>query len=162
MSLVTFAPESSALAASSVCEQTWAQVADWSKQEAVRGLTATRLDRLHQLIPLMVECSRIEPGQEGMGFEAEAWRTLVGVYFDPGDVDRVICLIEKESGGNPDGRNPSSGASGLMQVLPSWAEVFGYAPEQLFDPTVNLYVASQIRERQGWGAWTPYLRGSCR
>lgn len=162
ISLVTFAPESPALATSPVCEQTWSQVADWSKEEAVRGLTAARLDRLHQLTPLMVECSRIEPGREGMGFEAEPWRALVGVYFDPGDVDRVICLMEKESDGNPDARNPASGASGLMQVMPSWAEVFGYTPEQLFDPTVNLYVASQIREQQGWGAWTPFLRGSCR
>jgi hypothetical protein len=97
-----------------------------------------------------------------MDSDAERWRALVSVYFDAGDVERVICLMEKESGGNPGARNRSSGASGLMQVMPSWADVFGYTPDQLFDPTVNLWISSQIREQQGWGAWTPYLRGSCR
>ena len=162
VSLATLVPRSPVLATSPVCDQTWAQVADWSQEEAVGGVTAARLDDLHELIPLMVECSRIEPGHQGMGFDAERWRALVGVYFDPDDVDRAICLMEKESGGNPNARNQSSGASGLMQVMPSWADVFGHDPEQLFDPAVNLYVAGQIRERQGWGAWTPYLKGSCR
>jgi soluble lytic murein transglycosylase-like protein len=97
-----------------------------------------------------------------MGSEAGRWRDLVEVYFDSDDVERVICLMESESGGNPNARNQSSGASGLMQVMPGWADLFGYTPDDLFDPTVNLWIASQIRRDQGWAAWTPYQRGSCR
>ena len=81
--------------------------------------------------------------------------------FDDDDPHRVLCLMEKESGGNPDARNRSSGAAGLMQVMPGWADVFGYDVDDLFEPTVNLWIASRILEEQGWIAWTPYLRGLC-
>ncbi len=158
--LVTGPP---ALAASPACEETWDRLAHWSEEEATQGLTTSSLVTLQEMIPLLEECSQPETfGHVGMGSDVESWRSLVGVYFDAGDVDRVICLMEKESGGNPGARNRTSGASGLMQVMPSWADVFGYTPDQLFDPTVNLWIASQIREQQGWGAWTPYLRGLCR
>ena len=49
-----------------------------------------------------------------------------------------------------------------MQVMPGWVGVFGYSPEDLFDPVVNLWIASQIRDQQGWAAWSPYQRGVCR
>jgi hypothetical protein len=94
--------------------------------------------------------------------EAEWWRPMVALYFEPGDVDRVICLMEKESGGDPDARNPSTGAAGLMQVMPFWAKTHGYSYQELFDPGINLWVASLIRDQQGWPAWSPYLRGACR
>jgi len=161
--VATLAPGSPALAASPDCGEIWDRIAHWSEEEATQGLTTSRLDVLHELIPPLVECSQADfTGHEGMGYDIGRWRGLVGVYFDAGDVDRVICLMEKESGGNPLARNRSSGAAGLMQVMPPWAGVFGYTPDDLFDPIVNLWIASQIREQQGWGAWSPYLRGSCR
>ncbi|HSJ83802.1 MAG TPA: lytic transglycosylase domain-containing protein [Acidimicrobiia bacterium] len=161
--VATLFPGSPAGATDPVCEQVWDRLAHWSEQEAEKGLTTARLDALQELIPLFSECS--EAGlveHEGMGSDAGRWRDLVEVYFDGDDVDRVICLMEKESGGNPNARNRSSGASGLMQVMPGWADVFGYSPDDLFDPTVNLWIASRIRHDQGWNAWTPYQRGSCR
>jgi hypothetical protein len=161
--VATLFPGSPAGAADPVCEHVWDRLAHWSEQEAEKGLTTARLDALQDLIPLFSECS--EAGlveHEGMGSDAGRWRGLVEVYFDADDVDRVICLMEKESGGNPNARNTSSGAAGLMQVMPPWADVFGYARDDLFDPTVNLWVASRILETQGWNAWTPYQRGSCR
>jgi hypothetical protein len=94
--------------------------------------------------------------------EAEWWRPMVALYFEPGEVDRVICLMEKESGGDPAARNPSTGAAGLMQVMPFWAKTHGYSYQELFDPGINLWVASLIRDQQGWPAWSPYLRGACR
>ena len=156
-------PVSPAGAADPVCEQIWDRLSHWSEQESEKGLTTARLDALQELIPLFAECSEVGPDeQEGMGSDAGRWRDLVELYFDADDVDRVICLMEKESGGNPNARNRSSGASGLMQVMPAWADVFGYDREDLFDPTVNLWIASRILETQGWNAWTPYQRGSCR
>ena len=159
----SLAPGLPAAAADPVCEGVWDRLAHWSEQEAAKGLTTSRLDALQELIPSISECSQAELLEhEGMGSDVERWRDLVEVYFDADEVDRVICLMQSESGGNPNARNQSSGASGLMQVMPGWADVFGYTPEDLFDPTVNLWIASQIRQDQGWAAWTPYQRGYCR
>jgi hypothetical protein len=159
----SLAPGLPAGAADPVCEDVWDRLAHWSEQEAEKGLTTSRLDALQELIPQLSRCSGADLLEhEGMGSDVERWRLLVEVYFAPDDVDRVICLMEKESGGNPNARNGSSGAAGLMQVMPRWADVFGYTPDDLFDPTVNLWIASQIRHDQGWDAWTPYQRGSCR
>ena len=100
----------------------------------------------------------------GPGWETtpKAGASLVSFYFAPEDVERVICLMGKESGGNPEARNPNSGAAGLMQVMPFWASRHGYEYDMLFNPAVNLWIASGIRDEQGWGAWTPYQRGECR
>jgi hypothetical protein len=143
-----------------VCEQTWQALAVWSDEEASLGLTTDALAELQVLLPEIESCL----DETGLPSTAgvDHWRGLAAVYFQPEDLDRVMCLMSKESGGDPEARNRVSGASGLMQVMPAWADVFGYEPEDLFDPVVNLWIASQILEQQGWDAWTPYLRGSCR
>jgi hypothetical protein len=160
--LSALAPAVPARAATGGCEHTWQRLADWSEHEASRGLTPDSLAALQVLIPDLETCGEDRSGVSAPGESVERWRDLAAIYFAPEDVDRVMCLLARESGGNPDARNRSSGASGLLQVMPSWAPVFGYEVEDLYDPIVNLWVASQIRERQGWGAWTPYLRGACR
>lgn len=97
----------------------------------------------------------------GMGSNVEQWRGLVAAYFRAEDVDRALCLMNYESGGNPDAYNPS-GASGLMQVMPFWAASWGLPSSALFDPDTNLQLAAYIRDSQGWTAWSPYNRGLCR
>lgn len=124
----------------------------------------------------LVEASQIaedavsEPIQQasvsrGMGnrtSDVEAWRPLAAGHFEPGDVDRVLCLIEHESGGNAAARNSSSGASGLLQVMPFWADEYGVSRSDLFEPDINLWISRKIRDTQGWTAWSPYNRGLCR
>lgn len=149
--------------ASASCEITWQALAAWSEQEASLGLTTDALTELQDLILEVESCLDDRPDLfSGAGVGVDRWRDMAGVYFEADEVDRVMCLMEMESGGDPEARNRTSGASGLMQVMPSWAEVFGYEPEDLYHPVINLWIASQILEQQGWGAWTPYLRGSCR
>lgn len=161
--VTTLVRGSPANAANASCEEIGDRITHWSEEEVKEGLTTSRLGALQELIPLLVDCSETEiTGHGEMGSDVGRWRVLVDVYFNADDVDRVICLMEKESGGNPNALNRSSGAAGLMQVMPSWAGVFGYTPDDLFDPIVNLWIARQIRDQQGWDAWTPYLRGSCR
>jgi membrane-bound lytic murein transglycosylase MltF len=91
----------------------------------------------------------------------EQWRPLTTAYFG-GDADRALCLMGYESAGDPGARNPSSGAAGLMQVMPFWASEYGVTYADLFDPETNLRVAKGIRDTQGWTAWSPYNRGLCR
>lgn len=97
----------------------------------------------------------------GMGSNVEQWRDLTAAYFG-GEVDLALCLMGHESGGNPNAYNSSSGASGLMQVMGFWADEFGMNRDALFNPDTNLSIAKQIRDMQGWGAWSPYKRGECR
>ncbi len=143
------------------CALVWSRLAEWSEREHDLGVTPEALAELDDLVPALEDC-RMPLGDWGMGDSVEVWRDLVFVYFPPEDVNRVLCLMERESGGNPSAQNRSSGASGLMQVMPDWAGEFGYEPIDLFDPMVNLWVASQIRERHGWSSWSPYLNGACR
>lgn len=107
-----------------------------------------------------------QAANRGMGnrtSDVEQWRPLVAGHFDPGDVDRVLCLMEHESGGNPDAKNPNSSATGLMQVMASvWASEYGLSASDLYEPEINLWVARKIRDTQGWTAWAPYNRGLCR
>jgi len=114
-----------------------------------------------------IECGRemtpeVEDGYQKADLNSEWWRPLIALYFNAEDVDRVACLMEKESAGDPEARNPSTGAAGLMQVMPFWAKSHGYGYHDLFKPGINLWIASQIKDQQGWKAWSPYLRGSCR
>jgi hypothetical protein len=151
------------------------RLAQWMSDEERLGLTAGMLEDLQEISALVTGCAgsglaiRPAPGSGegdvasylGGGQEVESWRPLTALYFDPDHVDRVMCLMAAESGGDPDARNPESGAAGLMQVMPFWAEVFGYATDELLRPDINLWVASQILDQQGWTAWSPYQRGLC-
>ena len=101
----------------------------------------------------------------GMGNgNVEQWRPLVAKYFAWEDVDRALCLMGYESGGNPNAKNPTSTATGLMQIMHSvWKETFGVTHRSEWtDPELNIYAASVIRATQGWTAWAPYNRGLCR
>ncbi len=150
-----------ARAAAVDCEQIMRQEAHWLSQGATSDVPPSLLSQLRTLGPGLIDCE--DPGTElEIGNHPEYWRPLVALYFEPEDVDRAICLMGKESNGDPDARNPSSGAAGLMQVMPFWARTHGYAYADLFMPGVNLWVASQIRDQQGWSAWSPYVRGLCR
>lgn len=142
------------------CDQAWEQFATVVRQEARRGLTMERLERINEFIPIVEACVDEPVGEWDSG--VERWGPLVASYFRPEDVARALCLMELESAGDPGARNPASGASGLMQVMPFWAGHFGYSTSDLFNPWTNLEVAAVIRDQQGWGAWSPYVRGMCR
>lgn len=92
-------------------------------------------------------------GYTGMGSNVEQWRSLVAAYFPADQVDLALVVMSCESGGNPNAFNSAYGASGLMQVLRSWADNFGYVPADLFDPSINLYVASILYYDGGWRHW---------
>jgi hypothetical protein len=138
-------------------EDTWHTTAE---VDLSAGLLAELVDMRHRHPWYWAEGPSEGPVFRGMGANVERWRTLVAVYFD--DVETALCLIAAESGGNPDARNPSSGASGLLQVLPSWAAVFGYESNDLFDPAVNLEISAALYADGGWEHWSPWLRGECR
>ena len=101
----------------------------------------------------------VKPADTGMGSDVEQWRSLATAHFGDG-ADVALCLMAHESGGNPNAYNPS-GASGLMQVLASWADDFGVSPDDLFDPDTNLRISAALYADGGWGHWSPWNRGEC-
>lgn len=140
--------------------------AEWvervQKEKLTRTLLAEYLDFQERHAPPVV----VRPESSGssvnrsMGSNVEQWRGLVSAY--PWDANTALCLMSYESGGNPNARNPSSGASGLMQVLPSWAPKFGVSTDALFDPVTNLEISYALYADGGWGHWSPWNRGLCR
>ena len=67
-------------------------------------------------------------------------------------------ILPRESNCQPDAYN-KSGASGLAQVLSSWAASCGITKQQLFDPLENLRCARYVYNRQGKNAWSTWNGG---
>lgn len=82
-------------------------------------------------------------------------------YWAPEDVERALCLMGYESGGDPDAWSDTDD-HGLLQInYPTWGSTFGVTRADLYDPELNVRLAHTIYRRQGWTAWSPYNRGLC-
>ena len=100
---------------------------------------------------------------ETMADPVERWRPLVAEHFPSDEVDTALCIIRHESAGDPEADNPRSSATGLFQILASlWGPHFDVSTAELLEPHVNVDLARDIWEKQGWGAWSPFERGACR
>jgi soluble lytic murein transglycosylase-like protein len=86
-------------------------------------------------IPASARCGQWWALAEEVGWPADELPTL----------DRVMWC---ESHCEPGAHN-RSGASGLMQIMPMWWD--GRDP---YDPAVNLAMAVEVHEAQGWPAWS--------
>lgn len=83
----------------------------------------------------------------------EQWRTMVNYYWGKhgqAHVDRMLRIMDCESGGNPKAKNPRSSATGLFQILAFWQKAW---PGDYTDPWTNAAVAYQIWLTQGYAAW---------
>src|SRR5215469_2619618 len=67
------------------------------------------------------------------------------------------CVIQAESGGNPGAVNPSSGAGGLYQFLPSTWHALGFSglPQNASVAEQNAAFAKEYAQ-SGGSAWSPY------
>ena len=67
------------------------------------------------------------------------------------------CVIAAESGGNASAVNPSSGAGGLYQFLPSTWAALGHSglPQNASVAEQNAAYAQEVAQ-SGYSAWTPY------
>jgi LysM repeat protein len=67
------------------------------------------------------------------------------------------CVIQAESGGNASAVNPSSGAGGLYQFLPSTWQALGFSglPQNASVAEQNAAFAKEYAQ-SGSGAWSPY------
>lgn len=72
--------------------------------------------------------------------------------FTEGQWPNVARIMYRESRCQPGAYNPS-GASGLMQIMPMWADDCGLGRAQLLEAWPNLRCAVHILHVQGWSAW---------
>jgi hypothetical protein len=81
--------------------------------------------------------------------------SVSGTYRGSGSMQS--CIIARESGGNPRAVNPSSGAGGLYQFLPSTWQALGHSglPENASIAEQNQAFAQEVAQG-GYSAWTPY------
>lgn len=80
----------------------------------------------------------------------------------PGEYEKASRVVACESEWNPNAVNPTSGASGLMQIHPFWAkpghadpvaDYIGRNWHRRFDPVINAAMGQKIRQKYGWNAW---------
>lgn len=78
----------------------------------------------------------------------ERWRPLVAQYFPAGRVDAALTVMTCESKGNPNARNPYTGASGLFQHLPRYwperARAVGFAGASPYHAEANIAAAAYL------------------
>lgn len=121
-------------------------------------------------VPAPTRSSVVPSASSGMGSGVEQWRSMVAAYFPGDQVERALCIMSHESGGNPNAKNSRSTAAGLFQFLRStWdgmvpAEVSGgsYDSGQVYVAEANVRSAAWLLGAAGWSQWSPYNRGLCR
>jgi hypothetical protein len=85
----------------------------------------------------------------------ERWRELVEKHFKKQHVTWALNIIACESGGNPNAKNASSGASGLFQHMPQYwasrAAAAGFPGASIFDPEANIAASAHLLYAAGGG-----------
>jgi len=72
---------------------------------------------------------------------------LRAVGFPESAIPHMLYIIQRESGGNPNAVNPTSGACGLTQLYPC------YGGSAWLDPMTNLRLAFQKYQASGFAPW---------
>lgn len=75
--------------------------------------------------------------------------------FTDDQLPTIHRIMWRESRCNPTAHNPS-GATGLVQVMPMWADDCGITPADLFTPQANMDCAALVYAVQGWDAWSTW------
>lgn len=80
---------------------------------------------------------------------------------DSSDVHRFLRIMQCESGGDPDAKNPNSSASGLMQHLTRFwddrAERAGRPEANVFDAEANIWVSAWLALAAPEGGWQHWI-----
>jgi len=96
----------------------------------------------------------------------ERWRPAVTEAIfafggDEADVHRFLRIMQCESAGLPDAKNPNSSASGLMQHLtrywPDRAAAAGLPGADVFDPDANIWVSAWLALAAPGGGWKHWV-----
>src|SRR5665647_200647 len=77
-------------------------------------------------------------------------RLARGTGWPWSQIPTLMLVIDRESGGNPNAKNPTSTASGLLQLMSiHWAGKFNP-----FAPRLNLSYGCKLWRGSGWQPWS--------
>jgi len=77
-------------------------------------------------------------------------RLARGTGWPWGQMPTLMMIIDRESGGSPNAKNPTSTASGLLQLMSiHWAGKFNP-----FAPRLNLSYGCKLWRGSGWQPWS--------
>lgn len=141
-----------ALALTALAAPTTGQAAKPSKPHIEKVADQLRKER-QQARHLRAENRRLRRALEHDGSVTEAIRLASFIYRVPESTLRRLAFCESRM--NPGAVNSSSGASGLLQFLPStWAgNYYGRAGFSVLSPYANALGAAQHISKYGTGAW---------
>jgi hypothetical protein len=136
---------------------------DAARAQAIAAEREKRQQRSTTTSPPASSSPTDPPGSRTFRAAVERWRSLVAAYFPDYLVDQALAVIDCESRGNPEARNPYSGAAGLFQFLPgTWAVVApkaGFPDASPYDPEANIGSAWWLvnyylnQGKHPWTAW---------
>jgi hypothetical protein len=95
---------------------------------------------------LVREIERVEQNIEKLEIESKVVEKF-GIF-----AQQALNIIECESNFNVNALNTTSGSSGLFQIIPRWHED-KIAGRDIMNVDVNIDVAYQIFNEQGWNPW---------
>ena len=99
------------------------------------------------------------PPQPAPSGGCAGWGDLIARYFG-GEAGTACSVMLCESGGSPTAQNPS-GASGLFQIMPGWADDYARVTglpyyDGRFDGGANIQFAAWLQRTDGWHHWVCY------
>lgn len=124
---------------------------------AVASAPAVRLDRQ----PATAETTSVDSGSSvSAGGRCTGWEPLLEQHSPGWSVERMSRIMYRESRCQPEVRNSSSSATGLLQILSShcrWiaAQMGTWCTRaRLNDAEFNIAAAAVLWDEQGYGAWS--------
>lgn len=118
-----------------------------SRLEVLRDLNGPYVEPPHRQAPVPTSVSA----------SVERWRPLVETYFPADRVTWALKIIQCESNGNPNAKNPHSSARGLMQHMKRyWSErsaAAGWAGASIQNPEASIAVGAWLLAKNGPGSW---------
>jgi len=98
----------------------------------------------------------VVPAKAPMGSKCPGWYDeAMDAGFSYGQWRTVDRIMWRESRCQQ-GAHHRSGATGLMQIMPMWADDCGTTVSELRNGSINLRCARHILNVQGWEAWSTY------
>lgn len=92
----------------------------------------------------------------GSGDCGQWFGTAMDAGWSESDWPTVSRIMYAESRCDPGAYNGASGVTGLMQIMPFWANDCGGSPDDLYNAWFNLHCALHVKAVQGWSAWVTY------
>lgn len=128
----------------------------WHREQDAKKAAAARAVAVEQTTTAAAASKPASPAPAARSASGNCggWEGLISSHFS--DVGTACRVMMCESEGNPRAQNPS-GASGLFQVMPAWADRYQQVTgvpyyDGRFDPNASTRFAAYLVNAEGWAS----------